>query len=77
MPIIPTNGLKEISKDFSNIINNTNLITPYNPDYDEGNGASIKSIEFLKKILKEKYRYGELFNQVKLKKEIVKLNRRN
>jgi hypothetical protein len=76
-PIIPKSGLGDVSEEFARIINNTDLVTPYNPDYNEGTSASIKSIEFLERIFKDEYRYGHLFNKINLRRDMLNSNRKN
>jgi len=62
-PIIPDSGRRHLTKDYERVIGETDLITPYRPSYDQGDRASIKAIEFVKKLNENPYRYTNLFNR--------------
>jgi|ERR1017187_6897417 hypothetical protein len=61
-PIIPQSASNLLSTDYQKVIDNTDLITPYRPRYDQGDRASIKAIEFIEKIRIDPYRFTNLFN---------------
>lgn len=76
-PIIPWSGEKYLSDFHRKIYNETDLIKPYIPKFDEGKGATIVAIEEIEKIFEhpehyvsifgvnniiEKWKNGELFN---------------
>lgn len=62
-PIIPDRGLGNVSAQYHDIIDNTDLITPYNPKYMQGERASLKAIEFIDKVKDQRYRYSSLMNK--------------
>ena len=48
-PIIPQTAMNTLSDTMNMMINNTELINPYKPDYKDGDLASIIAIEYLEK----------------------------
>ena len=64
-PIIPNMYVREneyLSQTAIKIMNDTNLIRPYNPDYEEGNCASIIACEKFEQYLNHPERYLSLFS---------------
>jgi len=61
-PIIPNNRRRELSIDYQRVIDDTDLIQPYNPQYEQGDRASIKAIEFIERVGRNPYQYTNLFN---------------
>lgn len=70
-PIVPNNRRNELSDDYQRIINETDLIEPYNPQYDQGDRASLKAIEFIEKVGQTPYRYSNLFNRANVIRNIA------
>lgn len=62
-PIIPYNRRNRLSVDYQRIIDDTDLIHPYEPRYHQGDRASLKAIEFIEQIGRNPYRYSNLFNR--------------
>lgn len=58
--------MRELSDDFERVIGDTDLITPYQPRYDQGDRASVKAIEFIDKVSSSPYRYTNLFNRANI-----------
>lgn len=57
-PIIPYNAMESLSETMHNIINNTDLINPYSPSYENGYLASIAAIEHLEeRVSSDRYSY--------------------
>ena len=48
-PIIPQTAMNTLSDTMNMMMNNTELINPYKPDYKDGDLASIMAIEYLEK----------------------------
>jgi hypothetical protein len=69
-PIIPNNRRNELSTDYQRIIDNTDLIQPYHPKYDQGDRASLKAIEFIEKVGQSPYSYSNLFNRANIIRNI-------
>ncbi|MBA4241440.1 MAG: hypothetical protein C0448_11995 [Sphingobacteriaceae bacterium] len=65
-PIIPDRGLGNISQQYRDIINNTDLITPYNPQYLQGERASIKAIEFIERVKNNVNTHSSILNRPNL-----------
>jgi hypothetical protein len=65
-PIIPDSGRMQLSTDYQRVINETDLIEPYRPSYDQGDRASIKAIEFIDKVSSSPYRFTNLFNRANI-----------
>ena len=64
-PIIPdrvTYGSEYISDSFRRVMNETNLIDPYSPNYHEGRIASIQACEEIERVLTFPDRYAECFS---------------
>lgn len=61
-PIIPRSGRQNLSEDYQRIIGETDLIIPYEPNYDQGDRASIKAIEYFENIDRNPHRFANLFN---------------
>lgn len=70
-PIVPNGATEYLSTDYQKVINETDLITPFNPQYYQGDRASIKAVEFLEKVLTQPYRYSSLFSSVNLQRTIT------
>lgn len=70
-PIIPYSAITETSRQYQDVINNTNLITPYEPRYEQGERASIKAIEFVDRIHNQPYRYSGLLNRVNVNRRFT------
>jgi hypothetical protein len=70
-PIIPNNWRNQLSVDYQRIIDDTDLIEPYNPHYDQGYRASLKAIEFIGNVGKTPYRYSNLFNRANVIRNIA------
>lgn len=67
-PIIPYMWVKEdqyLSQTAIEVMNGTKLIRPYNPDYEEGNVASIIACEEFERYLKHPERYLSFFSSSK------------
>lgn len=67
-PIIPYMWVKEdkyLSQTAIEVMNGTNLIRPYNPEYEEGNIASIIACEEFEKYLNHPERYLSFFSSSK------------
>jgi len=61
-PIIPIERRELISDKYKQILDHTNLIKPYSPNYDDGAQASIKTIEDIEKFLSQPRLYHHLFH---------------
>ena len=48
-PIIPVAARRSLSDSMKNILNNTELICPYTPSYEDGYLASIAAVHYLEK----------------------------
>lgn len=62
MPIIPASGDSFVSELTSQIKNESNLLLPYRPEYEEGNYASLDAIEVIEKVLRNPERYSSVFS---------------
>lgn len=62
--IVPYNRRHLISSNFQRIENETDLVSLYAPDYEDGHLASLKAIEEAEKILRNTYDRSPLFNHV-------------
>ncbi len=60
-PIIPMNRQNAVTDSYKYIMDNTDLIQPYAPEYLQGYNAGISSIEYLEKILSTPDRYNTRF----------------
>ncbi len=56
-PIIPMNRQDAVTNNYKYIMDNTDLIQPYAPEYLQGDNAGISSIEYLEQILSAPDRY--------------------
>jgi len=65
-PIIPHNRRRELSVDYQRVIDGSDLIEPYNPNYNQGDRASLKAIEFVESVGQNPYRYSNLFNRANI-----------
>ena len=65
-PIIPDNRANQLSDNYRRILDNTDLINPYNPAPDIGYRASLKAIEEVQKIFEHRYERSLLFNSINL-----------
>lgn len=63
-PIVPYNRRHLISQDFRRIENETDLVTLYAPDYEDGHRASLQAIEEVDRILSNTYDRSPLFRQI-------------
>lgn len=76
-PIIPMTFYSEekyLSDTFRMIMNETDLIQPYRPNYDEGVCASILACEEFDKYLQNPNRYGQYFSRSRAQDLICKWN---
>lgn len=62
MPIIPSSGDAYVSDLTLQIKNESNLLLPYRPEYQEGNNASLDAIEVIEKVLRNPERYSSVFS---------------
>lgn len=62
--IVPYTKQHLLSDNFNQIINETDLIELFSPDYRQGERASIKAIEEVERILERPYRMSLLFDKV-------------
>jgi hypothetical protein len=76
-PIIPRSGRNVLSEDYQRIINETDLITPYEPLYNQGDRASIKAIEYIEKLDRYPHRFANLFNIPNLSRVIRNDDQKN
>lgn len=65
-PIVPHNRRNLISENFRRIENETDLITLYAPDYDDGYRASLQAIEEVDKIFNDNYERSSLFRKINI-----------
>lgn len=61
-PIIPLPRRDQLSDGFKKIMNETDLITPYNPRFDDGYNATLDSIKEIETYLQDNNYYNHLFN---------------
>lgn len=76
-PIIPHSGMNHLSNDFRRVIDETDLIQPYMPRYDQGDRASIKAVEFIEKIDRSPDWYSSLFRRADISRVIRNQEQRN
>ncbi len=76
-PIIPQSGMQQLSEEYQRIINETDLITPYLPQYIQGDRASIKAVEFVEKIDRNPDWYSSIFKKANISRAIRDDNQRN
>lgn len=76
-PIIPDSGRQQLSIDYRRVVDETDLIYPYRPSYDQGDRASIKAIEFIDKVNNSPYVYNNLFNRANIIRTISSTKNRN
>lgn len=69
-PIIPTVRIDQLSADYRRVIENTDLIQPYNPQYHQGDRASLKAIELIEQVAQNPYKFSNLFNRANLIRNI-------
>lgn len=55
-PIVPYNRRQELSDDYQMLINETDLIQPFSPDYSQGQRAALRTIQEAEEFLKSKNR---------------------
>jgi hypothetical protein len=67
-PIIPYNRRSELSSDFQRILNETDLIHPFSPEYEQGQRASLLTIEEAERILDRPTQRRMLFGNANLQK---------
>lgn len=65
-PIIPSNRIDRISENYRRIMDGTDLINPYSPNYNVGYLASLKAIEEVNKIFDHRHQRSMLFNSANL-----------
>lgn len=65
-PIIPSNRIDRVSDNYRRIMDGTDLINPYSPDYRVGYLASLKAIEEVNKIFDNRHQRSMLFNSANL-----------
>lgn len=63
-PIVPYERRHNLSDNFKRIIDQTDLVEIYSPEYDTGYRASLKTIEEIEKINKDEIGRSYLFNKV-------------
>jgi hypothetical protein len=68
-PIIPSNKREDVTSQYNKIIEETDLIKPYSPDYPQGENASTKSLEELDKYLSNPDFYKAQFNNQSILKK--------
>ncbi|GHT54446.1 hypothetical protein FACS189451_11760 [Bacteroidia bacterium] len=73
-PIIPYRKEKDLSDNYRRIIDETDLIHPYDPKYNQGYRASLNASEFMEKVLKDPYQYANLFNSPNIIRNIQDKN---
>ena len=76
-PIIPLSGMEHLSTDYRRVIDNTDLIEPYMPRYDQGDRASIKTVEFIERIDRNPDWYSSLFRRADISRVIRNDQQRN
>lgn len=76
-PIIPHSRTSEVSDNYRRIMDETDLIKPYSPEYNHGNNAGIKTIDELEKILTNPDSYSSLFGSYKFLEEWKKQEKWN
>jgi len=62
-PIIPYSGNSQLSNAYVKVIEETDLIVPYQPKYDQGDRASVKVVDFFDKVMGKPDRYVNVFNK--------------
>ncbi|MBL7911661.1 MAG: hypothetical protein JNJ41_11445 [Bacteroidia bacterium] len=68
-PIVPYNRRNLLTDNFRNIQDNTDLISLYAPDHEEGYRASLTAIEEATKILENSYDRSPLFRQTNIRRK--------
>ena len=69
-PIIPYSGNSQLSYDYLKVIDEADLIKPYQPKYDQGDRASTKVVEFFDKVVDKPDRYVNIFNRANILRDI-------
>jgi len=67
-PIVPYNRRDEFSDEYKKLIDETDLINPFSPDYSQGNRASFKAIQEAEAFLSAERRSGP-FKTTRLKEK--------
>jgi hypothetical protein len=62
-PIIPNTGDQYLSSSFRTLMDETDLISVYRPDTNQGYVATLDAIEHIEKVLRNPYRYKQLFGR--------------
>lgn len=65
-PIVPHDRRYQLSDNFKRIMDNSDLVTLYSPEYDQGYRASLYAIEEAEKFLSNPYERSYLFKEVNL-----------
>lgn len=68
-PIVPYNRRNLLTDNFRNIQDNTDLISLYAPDHEEGHRASLTAIDEATKILENTYDRSPLFRQTNIRRK--------
>ncbi|MBV6878800.1 hypothetical protein NG800_008100 [Epilithonimonas ginsengisoli] len=66
--IVPYGRQHLISDDYRKLLNETDLVEMYSPEYLQGERASIKSIEEAERFLQNPYRRAPLMNQINIER---------
>ena len=66
--IVPYNRQHLISDDYKKLTQETDLVSLYSPEYNQGERASIKAIEETEKLLNHPYRRSSIFNRVNVQR---------
>lgn len=76
-PIIPENGYRHLTDDYKRIIGDTDLITPFQPTYNQRDNATINAMKFIDEVQRNPYRFINLFQKPNLIRTISDKNTRN
>lgn len=68
-PIIPIEGDAYLTDEFRRVQDETDLINIHRPTYEEGNNATIRALEEVEFILKNPYRYNDIFHTANVVRE--------
>lgn len=70
IPIIPQSGRRHLSNNYSKILDETDLIQPYEPKYLQGERATLKAIKDVEEILSSPHKNSVLFNAANVKRKM-------
>lgn len=68
-PIVPYGNRDELSDNFKKVMDNSDLVTLYSPEYEDGYHASLNAIEEADRILKAPYERSHLFKEINLRRK--------